>query len=329
MKRNAMMYSGIITNYNCSAACRHCMFCSSPRAGKDFMTPEAAERIAQRLKRAGVSSMHIGGGEPFLNFEALCSLLSAMQRAGVGVDYIETNAFWARDDAEIMQRLRVLRALGADTIMASVDPFHIEFVPLERPIRLAQALRRAGMDYFIWQDRFLERLLPLDLRTTHTKEELSALLGDRYIEDTAREYGVKVNGRALVIAERLYRRQSAERLATGEPCSSLLSGTHCHVDLYEKVIPSGCPGISIDMDDFLAGRLSGEKYPAAYRLYTGGLRALYEYAKGLGFEPDAEGYPTRCSLCCAIRTWLNGKHPSQDIAPDCFYREMEKAMEEA
>ena len=31
--RNVMNYSGIITNYNCSAACRHCMFASSPRAG--------------------------------------------------------------------------------------------------------------------------------------------------------------------------------------------------------------------------------------------------------------------------------------------------------
>lgn len=329
MRNNRMMYSGIIANYGCTAACRHCMFCSSPRAGKDFITAEAAQRIAKRLRQAGVSSMHIGGGEPFLNFEALCGLLSAMQREGVGVDYIETNAFWCRDDEEIMRRLRILRSLGVDTIMASVDPFHIEYVPLERPIRLVQALRRAGMDYFIWQDRFLERLLPLDMKKTHTREELSALLGDSYIEDTAREYGVKVNGRALAIAGAVYEKQSAEELADGEPCSSLLSGMHCHVDLYEKVIPSGCPGISIDMEDFFSRRLPEEKYPAAYRLYTGGVRALLEYAKELGFEPDEKGYATKCSLCCAIRAWLNDNHPSQEMAPDGFYREMARAMEES
>lgn len=328
MKDNPMRYSGIITNYSCSAACRHCMFCSSPRAGKDFMTEETAERIAQRLKKAGVSSMHIGGGEPFLNFEALCGLLRAMQKHGIGVDYIETNAFWARDDEEIMKRLRVLRSLGVDTVMASVDPFHIEYVPLERPVRLVQALRRAGMDYFIWQDRFLERLLPLDLKKTHTREELEALLGEGYIEDTAREYGIGVNGRALAIAKDMYIRQNAEKLATEEPCQSILSGRHCHVDLYEQVIPSGCPGISIELEDFFGRRLPEEKYPAAQRLHTGGVKALLEYAKEAGFVPDEEGYPTKCSLCYAIRAWLREHRPSQDIAPGCFYQEMEKAMAE-
>lgn len=327
--RNQMMYSGIITNYNCSAACRHCMFASSPRAGKEFMTAEAAERIARRLKEAGAASMHIGGGEPFLNFEALCILLKAMKKYGVGVDYIETNAFWAQDDDGIMEKLRMIRALGADTVMVSIDPFHIEYVPLERPIRLIQALRRAGMDYFVWQDRFLERLLPLDLKKTHTKEELAALLGEDYIEETAREYGVKVNGRALTIAKNVYEPRQAEELLDGEPCRNLLSGMHCHIDLHEMAIPSGCPGISIGMDDFFKGRLNEERYPAAYRLYTGGVRALYEYAKEAGFAPDENGYATKCSLCCAIRTWLNENKHSPDIAPDCFYREMKRAMEES
>ncbi|MBQ2955937.1 MAG: radical SAM protein [Clostridia bacterium] len=326
--RNTMHYSGIITNYSCSAACRHCMFASSPRSGKAFITGETAERIVQRLKSAGVRSMHIGGGEPFLNFDALCALLKEMQRAGIGVDYIETNAFWCRDEEETLRRLRIIRSLGADTVMASVDPFHIEFVPLERPIRLVQALRKLGMDYFIWQDRFLERLLPLDLKTTHTREELAALLGEDYIEDTAQEYGVKVNGRALAIAKKLYVRQPAEKLATAEPCAHLLSGQHCHVDLYEKVVPSGCPGIAIDMEDFFERRLPVEKYPCAYRLYTGGLKALYEYACGLGFEADPAGYPTRCSLCYAVREWLHKNSPSDDVAPGCFYREMERTMEE-
>lgn len=326
MRKPRVLYSGIMTNYNCSAACRHCMFCSSPQAGKDFITPETARRIAQTLKSAGVSSMHIGGGEPFLNFEALCTLLSELQQAGVGVDYIETNAFWCRDMEEIRRKLRRIRSLGVDTVMASVDPFHIEFVPLERPIRLVQALREEGMDYFVWQDRFLERLLPLDLSQTHTREELSALLGDNYIEETAREYGIGVNGRALAIARRLYASRPADDLADEDPCTGLLSGQHCHVDLYGQVIPSGCPGISIEMDDFFAGRLPAEKYPAAYRLYTGGVRALLDYARGLGFEPDPAGYPTKCSLCCAIRIWLSRNCPSQDVAPDCFYREMEKAL---
>jgi len=326
MRDNQMLYSGIMTGYSCSAACRHCMFCSSPQAGRRFMTQETAERIAGRLRQAGVSSMHIGGGEPFLNFDSLCALLSALQKSGVGVDYIETNAFWCTDDRITREKLRKVRSLGVDTVMASVDPFHIEYVPLERPLRLVRALRELGMDYFVWQDRFLERLLPLDIARTHTTEEMKALLGDNYIEDTAREYGIGVNGRALAIAKNLYALQPAETLAADEPCGHMLSGRHCHVDLYEKVIPSGCPGIAIDLEDFFARRLPAAKYPVAHRLYTGGLRALLDYAREAGFTPDEAGYPTQCSLCYAVRAWLRKNKPSQDIAPDCFYQEMERAM---
>lgn len=328
MKDNRMLYSGVMTGYACSAACRHCMFCSSPQAGRAFMTQETADRIAKRLRKAGVSSMHIGGGEPFLNFESLCALLAALQREGVGVDYIETNAFWCTDEKTIREKLGTVRSLGVDTVMASVDPFHIEYVPLERPLKLVRALREMGMDYFVWQDRFLERLLPLDITKTHKSEELKALLGEDYVEDTAREYGIGVNGRALAIARRLYAPQTAQALADDEPCGQMLSGRHCHVDLYEKVIPSGCPGISIDMEDFFARRLPADKYPVAQRLYTGGLRALLDYAEEAGFVPEEAGYPTRCSLCYAIRAWLHKNKPSEDIGPDCFYREMEKAMEE-
>ena len=60
-----------------------------------------------------------------------------------------------------------------------------------------------------------------------------------------------------------------------------------------------------------------------------GTAALMEYAKKAGFEPDPQGYPTRCSLCYAIRAWLNEHKLSQDIAPDCFYQEMKKTMNEA
>ena len=172
----------------------------------------------------------------------------------------------------------------------------------------------------------MERLLPLELKKTHTKEELAALLGETYIEDTAREYGVKVNGRALAIAKNIYEAQSAEALLDDEPCRHLLSGTHCHVDLYENVIPSGCPGISVEMDDFFEGRLPEEKYPAASRLYVGGVRALYEYAKKAGFVPDEKGYATKCSLCCAVRIWLNENSPSRDLAPDYFYKEMKQEL---
>ena len=156
-----------------------------------------------------------------MNFDGLCDLIRALDDHGIGIDYIETNASWCIRDDLVRDRLKILKSLGVQTVMASVDPFHIEYVPLERPLRLCRILGEMEMDYFIWQDRFLERLLPLDLKKTHTKEELSALLGENYIEDTAREYGVKVNGVDLT-----------ERLVAGETYTA-------NVSAFASYIPEG------------------------------------------------------------------------------------------
>lgn len=326
-RANTPMYSGIITNYICTAACRHCMF-SSYRYSKslrgvggmrDFITREKAGELAEKLSAAGVDSVHIGGGEPFINFAALCGLIEALGKRGIGIDYIETNAFWAVKESFVRRRLRRLRKLGVTTVMPSVDPFHIEFVPLGRVLLLCKLLREEGLDYFIWQERYLRRLYKLDHGRTYSHEELCEILGDDYVAATAREYGIGMNGRALEIAEEIYPKRTAEAfIKDGETCN-LLSPRHCHIDLYGNVVPSGCPGLALPLDEFLAARADRGRYPAFARLLGGGIGALYEYAAGLGFTPDGGGYATKCALCFNIRAWLNENHPSPDIAPGCFY----------
>lgn len=323
-----IQYSGVIINYACTAQCKHCMFAGAPKGSRDFITPEAADRIALRLHQAGVDSVHIGGGEPFMRFDALCEILSALQKHRVGIDYIETNAFWCRDRETVSQRLKTVRSLGADTVMASVDPFHIEFVPLERPLLLVETLEKLHMGYFIWQERFLRRLMALDLHTTHSPKELKAALGEDYVADTASEYGIGMNGRALRIAREMYPLRPAEEAAEKKPCAKLLSGRHCHVDLYENII--SCPGISMGFEDFLeaaspsslpsdAAVLDNARYPVVSRLLTGGTSALLQYGREKGFQEDPNGYASKCDLCYGLRKYLLSAAPSKDIAPACFY----------
>lgn len=323
---NTPVYSGIIMNYVCTAACRHCMFASAPDCPKEYVSAEMAERLAAILEEAGTSSVHIGGGEPFMNFRALCTLIEALNRHGVGVDYIETNAFWCSDEDFVRERLERLKALGVTTIMVSVDPFHIEYVPLERPIRLCQLMNECGFDYFIWQERYLRKMIRFDRTKTYTKEELQKALGKRYITDTASEYGLGMNGRALAIAGEIYESRPVEELAISSPCSSLLDVCHCHLDLYGNIVPSGCPGLAADARDYLEETIPAEKYPVMARLLSGGTKALYEYALEKGFVPAEEGYPTRCAFCYAMREFLNRAAPSADLAPDCFYKSMEKHL---
>jgi len=323
---NTPYYSGIITNYVCTAACRHCMFGSSPDCPKDFITAEEAERIAALLREAGTESVHIGGGEPFINFPALLDLIDALNRHGIAVDYIETNAFWAKDDRIVKERLWELTKRGVTSVMISADPFHIEFVPLERVLNLARHLDREGFDYFIWQERFLRRLMKLDSSRTYSREELEKELGKDYIADTAREYGLGMNGRALGIASDIYEKQPAEAFLASPSCRKILQPHHCHFDLYGNAVPSGCSGLSAQVRDYLDENITEAKYPVMARLVKKGVGALYEYASGLGFVPDADGYPTKCAFCYAMRSYLVKHAPSRDLSPECFYNEIDKSI---
>ena len=320
---NRFVYAGVMTSYVCSAACRHCMFCSSPGLPKDFMDSKAATRVAGALKRGGATSVHIGGGEPFLNIESLYTLLSALRRERITVDYIETNASWCVDVPRAKAWLAGIRDLGPRCVMASVDPFHIEFVPLERPLRLIGLLDEMGMDSFLWQERFLKRLLPLNRSRPHTHAQLKTALGEDYVASTAAEYGVGPSGRALNIARATRPSRPAQALLTSKHCD-LLDGRHCHVDLFENVVPGGCPGIAIALDDFVSADLPMEKYPVAARLINGGTNALFAYAKVNGFVLDDQ-YISSCDLCFAMRDYLSDAAPSSDIGPKCFYESMRRS----
>jgi len=320
------LYSGIITNYHCPAACRHCMFASAPSCAKAYMTEESAEKLASLLREAGTSSVHIGGGEPFMDFNGLCQVVKILHRYDIDIDYIETNAFWCKDVLLVENRLRQLMDLGVSTIMASVDPYHIEYVPLERPLMLCKAAEKCGMEYFIWQQRYLQRLSRLDPTVTHTKSEIAAVLGEDYISQTAAEYGLGINGRALSIADSLYMARKVVSFLDGENCRKMLQPHHCHFDLYGNAIPSGCTGLAVPAETYLRGEIDAQKYPVFYRLIHGGVTALYAYGTEKGFVPAERGYPTKCALCYAIRSWLMRNSPSADLGPADFYLQVDSAL---
>ena len=126
------LYSGgIIANYQCPAACGHCLYGCSPEAQPGYIDEATAARLCEALRRMGCRGLHIGGGEPFLNVEGLAGLVKAINGSGIGLDYIETNAAWITDDDERNRRiLSDVANAGGGCIMVSADPFHVEFVPL-------------------------------------------------------------------------------------------------------------------------------------------------------------------------------------------------------
>jgi hypothetical protein len=258
------------------------------------------------LRRGNIASVHIGGGEPFLNFEGLVMAITELNRAGITLDYVETNAFWAGDRDLSLGYLHTLKDLEAGALCISLDPYHAEYVPYGLPVKLAKLCEETGMDHFLWKPQFLRRLSGLESSSVHSREELEEHLRPDYISSTAREYGLRIGGRALNIEEEYGGSHPlAKLLDKVPPCPDLLSTGHFHVDQEGNFIPPGCTGLRLPLKEAVEGIPPG-KYPLFEALYEGGVPALLDLARVRGFVPEAN-YASRCNLCFHIRAFFAGE----------------------
>ena len=312
---------GIIANYKCPAACGHCLYGCSSNAEPGYMDEPTAAMVCGHLRRLGCRSVHIGGGEPFLNTNGLITLIKTIIGSGLRIDYIETNAAWIIDDDERNRQIisDVVNA-GGDCIMVSADPFHVEFIPFWKPERLIRLLRQTGTDHFIWQERYLRLLQKLDPKKTYDSGALSKIFGYDVTGQCAREYSMSFNGRALNLLRKYGKRRPTEHLL--ENCPELRNTNHFHADYLGRYIPPGCTGMGIVLED-IGKKLDPKKYPVMSKLFSGGVRELFEYARELGYNSDPDGYYSKCELCFSIRKYLINKdceaHP--DLTPRSFYRQ--------
>ncbi|MCL2398283.1 MAG: 4Fe-4S cluster-binding domain-containing protein [Defluviitaleaceae bacterium] len=301
-------HCGIMTNYQCNAACRHCLYACSPDRSGGYISKETAQDICTSLVKGGCKSVHIGGGEPFLNFNGLINLLEATRKTGIQVDYIETNGFWAADENLATSYLHELSKAGVDALCISLDPFHAEYIPYSLPLRLAEICKNNHFGYFLWQEHFSKILASVPQHKIHNRKKLEKLISPNYVLETARNYGVKMGGRAINIEKEYMEPKDLADLLNSTPCRNLLSTDHFHVDLYGKFIPPGCTGIAIPLEEALNG-IPERKYPAFESLLFGGVAKLYEYAKKRGFAKSEKKikneYTSSCALCFHIRKWLS------------------------
>ena len=319
----ALSSGGLITNYNCSAACRHCLYKSSPRRDKTYMGEELLRSLLAKGKSLGCSSYHIGGGEPLLNREGLFLVLEIMAEEGVSVDYLETNASWFRDDESARILIGGLADRGCGTVMVSVCPFHNEFIPLKKMEGAMKACQEGGMGLFIWQEQYYRHLAALEKDETHSFEEMSSVWGGDYLLKTGRRFGLTMGGRALETFRDYLPFMEADGVIAenGGGCGELEETGHFHFDLYGNFIPPGCVGLQVDHRD-LGKELSPEDYPHYRILREKGVGGLYEMAAQKGFEPREKGYVTKCDLCGHIRAFImenEGGAPGKDLGPLEYY----------
>ncbi|MDR2102424.1 MAG: radical SAM protein [Treponema sp.] len=305
LNAQGLSHGGIMVNYACTAACRHCLYACSPSRTGGYISAEKTRTVCGLLRRGGCASVHIGGGEPFLDFDGLVMVIRELNKAGIGLEYVETNAYWSgsRDAAE---KVKILMKEGVDALCISLDPFHAEYVPYGAPLRLARLCNELGMGYFLWKEQFLKSLSRLEPEKAHSRTEMEQQISPAYIRAAADAYGIRLGGRAVNIEGEYRPALPLDNILDKTPCHKLLSTGHFHVDLEGFFIPPGCTGIKVPLEE-VAGGLPEKKYPVLEALYREGIGGLLELARPYGFSPESRGYPSKCNLCFHIRRFLAGK----------------------
>ncbi len=322
---------GLVANYYCSSRCRHCLYRCSPAWPKDYIDKETAIENLKTISKLGCRAVHIGGGEPFLNFDGLCQVVEAARETRVAIDYIETNSSWFKDMDSAVEKLKVLRRLGVSTLLVSISPFHNEYVPAKKVRSVVQACRKSGMNVFPWIEDFWPEVSTLDEGRRHSFQEYEDAFGKDYIRQLPNRYWISPGGRALDFIRDIAPLKQVNTILSenNDACAELEYTGHFHIDLYENYVPGLCAGLAIHRDD-LGAPLSEAKYPLLTLLHTGGVNRLYEMAvHDYNFTANGKGYTNKCDLCFEIRKFLfdnaSGFH---ELAPAPHYWDGENPAEQ-
>ena len=312
---------GLITNYYCSSKCRHCLYGCSPSWKKEYITSETARKNFEKVIELGCYTLHIGGGEPFLNTNGLLETTKTAFEQNLNIEYIETNSSWYKDEKSALEILNQLKKNRVNTLLISMSPFHNEHIPFKKVKNVIEACEKTGLSVFPWIHDFYKELNAFDDNVTHTLEEYKEQFGENYVEYIPSRYWIHFGGRAIETYKNIYDLKPIDRMLNdSKVCNELTDTSHFHVDLFGNYIPGLCSGLSIKVSD-LGNSLENEKYPILTTLYNNGIKGFLELAKSkYGFNPKTE-YLSKCHLCLEIRSFLikERKVNSIELQPLEFY----------
>lgn len=140
--------AGVLFTYRCTIQCRHCCFGCRTDLPDAVMTPRQLADVLALLHETG-RVVHVAGGEAMMYWDNLSEGIRLAHLEGNAPYFIETNCSFATDDAIVERRLGFLADHGVRGILASSDPYHQEWVPPERFLRVREyTYRRFGKQNF-------------------------------------------------------------------------------------------------------------------------------------------------------------------------------------
>ena len=296
---------GVITNYFCTSSCGHCLYFCSPKWKKDYIEKGMLVQIIEKIRRLGCTSIHIGGGEPFLDLSGLKMVVETCRSANIGIEYVETNSSWYKGMNSACELLSSLKERGLSALLVSMSPFHNEHIPFFKVKGVMDACNTVGMNTFPWISDFYSEIDAFDDRKTHTLGEYENKYGSDYLMRLLSKYWIHPGGRALKTYSRISRLTPYEEILSSNPggCSELMDVSHFHFDLFGNYIPGLCSGLALHYTD-LGSVVTPEKYPFLHILFQRGVSGLFELASNeYGFKPST-GFISKCHLCYEIRRYL-------------------------
>ena len=170
---------GVMLTYKCDNACRHCLYCCSPKSSDEVMSEEMIDHTMSALsKERSLDGIHFGGGECSLFFDWLLYAIRSAVKHGVRIDYLETNGGWCIDDQTAVDGFKRLRDAGLSGVLISASLFHLEFIPVNVTKTAIRAAHKVFDGAFVWTDevlRLMERLPDHDKK--YPIQESCRLLG--------------------------------------------------------------------------------------------------------------------------------------------------------
>jgi hypothetical protein len=313
---------GLITNYYCTSKCGHCLYACSPAWDKEYIDAQTTEQNILKIKNLGCHSIHIGGGEPFLNVNGLRVVVETARALGVHIEYVETNSSWYRDKDSACQVLSTLKDVGLSTLLISISPFHNEHIPFYKVKGVIEACQAVGMKVFPWIFDFFGEIDAFDDKDTHNMKEYQSRYGGDYLRRLPTRYWIHFGGRALKTFARVLGTKRCQEILSSNKggCRELLNVDHFHFDLFGNFIPGLCSGLSIHRNH-MGHELSPEEYPIVHMLFHDGIRGLFDLISSKYEFKPSDGYMSKCHLCLDLRRHvvLDQGMTSRDLQPRAFY----------
>ncbi|MCP4895546.1 MAG: radical SAM protein [bacterium] len=321
-----LISGGLILTYRCTNRCRHCLYNCSPRQTGDWISVELVDQsLAALAQEQRLQGIHIAGGEATLNMDLVEEVIALAAKHQVPIDYLETNAFWCRDDDVTRLKLERLRDAGLPGVLVSASLFHNEFVPFANTRRCVEIGQHVfgPQGVIIYQPQMYQLLESLENDGKHTLEEACAELAvDPASSWVPQSYGVIPSGRATTDLRSCFRASPPESFEGITCADHLLNTSHFHIDPCGNLITGLCAGIRMASVYDLHPAITPESHPVSYRLIEDGPYVLMlEAVASHGYEPRQTGYISRCDLCVDVRRhlWQTGRF--HELQPDGFYSE--------